>query len=114
MAGEVSVHVVDVARGLPATGMTVEIFALYPKRQRILSGFLDGSGLLTTEATEFPRGPYEAVLHVATLFRSEGVMLPDPPFLDEVPIRFTVAEANAHYRIAVTITPWGYSVFRGR
>lgn len=114
MAGEVSVHVEDVARGLPATGMTVEIFALYPARQRMLSGFLDGAGRLTTEGTDFPRGPYEIVLHVATFYRSEGIDLPDPPFLDQVPVRFTLGEANAQYRLMVTITPWGYSVFRGR
>lgn len=114
MAGEVTIHVVDITRGLPAVGMPVEIYALRVERQKMVSDFLNGEGVLTTEATDFPRGFYEVVFHVGQFFRSEGVELPDPPFLGEVPFRFAIAEPNSEYRLRMNVTPWGFSIFRER
>jgi 5-hydroxyisourate hydrolase len=42
-----------------------------------------------------------------------GVDLPDPPFLDVVPIRFGIAEPQAHYHVPLLISPYGYSTYRG-
>ena len=37
----------------------------------------------------------------------------DPPFLDIVPIRFTIAEPDGHYHVPLLVSPWSYSTYRG-
>jgi len=58
-------------------------------------------------------GEFRIVFHVAEYFRAQGVELPDPPFLDRVPIRFGIADAAAHYHVPLLCTPWSYSTYRG-
>jgi 5-hydroxyisourate hydrolase len=40
-------------------------------------------------------------------------MLPEPAFLDVVPIRFGIAEPARHYHVPLLISPFGYSTYRG-
>lgn len=42
-----------------------------------------------------------------------GVALPDPPFLDAVPLEFGIADAAGHYHVPLLCTPWSYSTYRG-
>jgi len=58
-------------------------------------------------------GEFKIVFHVAEYFRGQSVTLPAPPFLDRVPIRFGIADANAHYHVPLLCTPWSYSTYRG-
>jgi len=58
-------------------------------------------------------GEFKIVFHVAEYFRGQSVTLPEPPFLDRVPIRFGIADANAHYHVPLLCTPWSYSTYRG-
>jgi 5-hydroxyisourate hydrolase len=37
-----------------------------------------------------------------------------PAFLDVVPVRFAVADAEGRYHIPLRITPWTYTVYRGQ
>jgi 5-hydroxyisourate hydrolase len=60
-----------------------------------------------------PAGRYEAIFHVAAWYRAQGIVLPEPPFLDALPFRFGIADAAQHYHLPLKITPWGFSVFRG-
>ena len=53
------------------------------------------------------------VFHAGNYFRGLGLALPDPPFLDLVPIRFSVADENAHYHVPLLLSPWSYSTYRG-
>jgi 5-hydroxyisourate hydrolase len=101
-----STHVLDTGRGKPAAGMVVELFA-------------DGS-LLTAAATdadgrvkfgELPAGLYELLFRAAEYFRAHGVVLADPPFLDQVAIRFGMAEG--HYHVPLLLSPYSYSTYRG-
>ena len=39
--------------------------------------------------------------------------LPDPPFLDIVPIRFGIASPEEHYHVPLLLSPYGYSTYRG-
>ena len=52
------------------------------------------------------------VFHVGDYFRRAGTILPDPPFLDLVPLRFGVAE-DAHYHVPLLVSPFAYSTYRG-
>jgi 2-oxo-4-hydroxy-4-carboxy-5-ureidoimidazoline decarboxylase len=37
----------------------------------------------------------------------------DPPFLDEITLRFAIAEPEGHYHVPLLMTPWSYSTYRG-
>jgi 5-hydroxyisourate hydrolase len=53
------------------------------------------------------------VFAVAAYFRGRGVGLPEPAFLDEVPIEFGIADAAGHYHVPLLVSPWAYSTYRG-
>ena len=60
----------------------------------------------------FKRGSYEATFHVGDYFRGQGASLTDPPFLDVVPVRFSLdGKSDAH--VPLLISPYGYSTYRG-
>ncbi len=56
---------------------------------------------------------YELRFSVGPYFATTGVKLADPPFLDTIPLRFSVAEPEGHYHVPLLLTPWGYSTYRG-
>ena len=114
--GGISIHVVDVSRGVVATGMRVDMFATAPQRQLLCSGAVNPKGVLDDPmlmSTVMQAGYYEAVFHVADYFRSAGAGLPQLPFLDVVTYRFAIGDTRQHYHLPMKLTPWGYSCFRG-
>jgi 5-hydroxyisourate hydrolase len=110
-----SIHAVDVTRGVPAAGMRIEVFAVEPVRQRIAEGTLAASGALDHPIARerLPAGVYEVVFHAGAFFNGAGVAQASPPFLCEVPFRFTIADPDQHYHLPMKITPWGFSLYRG-
>lgn len=106
----ISIHVVDVSRGVVASGMKIELYG--PERRLIVSGVANEKGLLEIDAT-VPAGAYEAVFHVGPWYREQRVSLPEVPFLDEVHYRFGISDSKQHYHLPFKCTPWGYSCFRG-
>ena len=115
MSGGISIHVVDVSRGLVASGMRVELHSLATARRLIATGAVSAKGLLEDPslAVRFEPGMYEAVFHVADFYRAAGVALPAVPFLDVVSYRFGIDNPGQHYHLPFKCTPWGYSCFRG-
>jgi 5-hydroxyisourate hydrolase len=105
----ISVHVVDVSRGVVAAGMRVE---LLHQGHRIAEGQASPKGLLQIDERVEP-GVYEAVFHVAEWYRRQKVALPTVPFLDIVTYRFGISDPEQHYHLPFKCTPWGYSCFRG-
>jgi len=116
-AGKLTTHVLDTAAGRPAAGVRIELFRLVPAgRERLCDVATNQDGrcaapLLSGEALR--PGTYELVFHVAAYFRAAGVALTEPAFLDQVPIRFGLAVAGAHYHVPLLISPYGYSTYRG-
>ena len=114
--GGISIHVVDVSRGVVASGMRVEVFAANGNRHRLVDGRVGAKGLLEDPvlmSALMQPGYFEAVFHVADYYRDAGVALPERPFLDVVTYRFAVGDARQHYHLPMKVTPWGYSCFRG-
>jgi 5-hydroxyisourate hydrolase len=113
----ISIHVVDVSRGVVATGMKVELLAGGKDEgyRLIASGHISPNGLLADPALEqkFEPGFYEARFHVAEFYRAATGASPKTPFLDVVLYRFGLADPVAHYHLPMKCTPWGYSCFRG-
>lgn len=118
MAG-LSTHVLDTARGVPAAGMRAELFRLAPGggRERVAGFATNADGRADAPllaGAEFRRGTYELVFQAGEYFRAvAGVALPDPPFLDEITLRFGIADEGAHYHVPLLASPWSYATYRG-
>lgn len=116
--GRLTTHVLDTALGKPAAGLTVELWRLGPGSRDHLGtrvtnadGRLDGSAL---EGDAFRPGHYELLFRAGDYLRAtHSAPLPDILFLDEIPIRFGIAEAGAHYHVPLLLSPFGYSTYRG-
>jgi len=117
MAG-LTTHVLDTTRGRPAAGVEIELYSLQP----------DGAATLIARATtnvdgrtdaplisakDSRVGTFELRFHVGPYFAALGALVADPPFLDVVPIRFSIADPSANYHVPLVATPWSYSTYRG-
>ena len=109
----ISIHVVDVSRGIVAAGMQVALHG--PDGKSIAQGALAPNGTLDDPALTqtFAPGTYRATFHVADYYRAAGIALPTVPFLDVVTYDFGIADPAQHYHLPFKCTPWGYSCFRG-
>jgi 5-hydroxyisourate hydrolase len=58
-------------------------------------------------------GTYRLVFEVRSYFLSKGVALPEPAFLDRVPLDFGIANIDQHYHVPLLVSPWSYSTYRG-
>lgn len=114
-AGGISIHVYDVSRGVPAAGLRVELKG--PDGGTLAAGAVGATGAFDhpTVRGEGLRetGLYEALFHIGAWYRSQGVVLPTPAFLEIVPYRFGIADLAQHYHLPLKMTPWGFSLFRG-
>jgi 5-hydroxyisourate hydrolase len=113
----ISIHVVDVSRGLLCDGMEVALYALDASggQKLIAQGRIGRSGLLEAPKLmeEFPAGRYRAVFQMGKFYLDAQVELPLVPFLDVVTYDFGVDDPQQHYHLPIKCTPWGYSCFRG-
>jgi 5-hydroxyisourate hydrolase len=113
----ISIHVVDVARGVVAQGMVVRVERLDGEhRETIVQAPVGANGgveELAALTDRFPAGVYEATFFAGDYYRDRGEALPPVPFLDVVPYRFGIADARQHYHLPFKLTPWGFSCFRG-
>lgn len=111
-------HVLDTALGKPARGLTIDLFRIEGDARTHLKtvatnsdGRVDGGPILIGDS--FVAGTYELVFRAGDYLRASGVELPEPAFLDLVPIRFGIADTTAHYHVPLLISPYGYSTYRG-
>ena len=115
--GRLSTHVLDTHRGKPAEGVAFELHMLSGSRADLVTaGATNADG--RTDAPliagrPLPIGTYELRFAVGDYFKARGVTLSDPPFLDVVPLRFSIAEPEGHYHVPLVVTPWSYSTYRG-
>jgi 5-hydroxyisourate hydrolase len=115
--GRLSTHVLDTVNGKPAHGVAIELFALDgEKRRSVVRTTTNADGrtdapLMIGDA--FHTGTYELVFAVGAYFTSVGTAMADPPFLDVVPVRFTIADPDGHYHVPLLVSPWSYSTYRG-
>lgn len=114
--GRLTTHVLDTATGKPAAGLAIALYRITGNSHHKLKTVRtndDGrcdEPLLEGEA--FQLGQYELVFFAGDYLRTLGIDLPDPMFLDQVPIRFGMAE-DKHYHVPLLISPYGYSTYRG-
>lgn len=117
MAGYLTTHVLDTARGCPAEGLEITLYRIEAGERQLLrclctnaDGRTDGP-ILPQE--EFACGVYELVFRAGDYLRRSRQAGAEPLFLDEVPLRFGISEAEAHYHVPLLLSPYGYSTYRG-
>jgi 2-oxo-4-hydroxy-4-carboxy-5-ureidoimidazoline decarboxylase len=115
--GRLSTHVLDTHAGMPAAGVTIELFELVGNRHHRLASVTTNADGRTDQplisGRPLPIGRYELQFAVGDHFRRRDVPNADPPFLDVVPLRFSIAEPEGHYHVPLLCTPWSYSTYRG-
>ena len=108
--GKLTTHVLDTAGGRPGGGIAVELFLLQEKEWNLIKSVKTNADGRTDapllEGEKFRAGTYQLVFHVGAYFRSQG-------FLDQVPVRFVIADAAAHYHVPLLCSPWSYTTYRG-
>jgi len=117
-ARALTTHVLDTARGRPAAGLRLELAVIEPDgRARLLKAVTTNAEGRTEEPLldegEMKRGRYQITFHVGPYFAAAGLALADPPFLDQVPVRFAIADLDAHYHVPLLVSPFGYATYRG-
>lgn len=114
--GRLTTHVLDTASGKPAQSMKLSLFALEKGQRKLLKETATNSDgrcdAPLLESDNFKVGQYEIVFDVGAYFSKRGE-LPSPNFLNDVPIRFAIADASAHYHVPLLVSPWAYSTYRG-
>lgn len=118
--GKLTTHVLDTAHGCPAMSMSVELWSVDvqsgQKTLPLLTIVTNADG--RTDApllvdAELKVGVYELVFNVGEYFARFSDALPDPPFLDRIPLQFGIADPTAHYHVPLLVSPWSYSTYRG-
>lgn len=112
----ISIHVVDVSRGIVARGMRVALHAQNGDGfAAILDGQIGPGGLLVDArlSQTFDAGRYRAVFDVGSYYRDADITKAAVPFLGVVHYDFGIAIPDQHIHLPFKCTPWGYSCFRG-
>jgi 5-hydroxyisourate hydrolase len=113
-AGGISIHGVDIARGVAATGLAVEVYRLDGERRLVASGRLGADGTLADPIARgegVVAGTYEVLFHLGDWYAASGGDA--ARFLDVVPFRFELRQVEQHYHLPFKFTPWGIQLFRG-
>jgi 2-oxo-4-hydroxy-4-carboxy-5-ureidoimidazoline decarboxylase len=110
--------VLDTHGGRPAAGIAIELTELSELgSSRVVTRAVTNSDGRTDQpligGRPLPIGRYELRFAIGNHFRSRGIASGDPPFLDIVPLRFSIAEPEGHYHVPLLCTPWSYSTYRG-
>lgn len=114
--GRLTTHVLDTAHGVPASGVAVALYCLSPQRRLLAEAVTNADGRLDApilDDADFDGGVYELVFRAGDYFRARDIDLPKPPFVDEVVLRFGIADTTAHYHVPLLVSPWSYSTYRG-
>ena len=115
--GRLSTHVLDTHAGRPAIGVAIELHEFTGEKAHYIQSAITNADGRTDQpligGRPLPIGRYELRFAVGNHFRSRGIESGDPPFLDIVPLRFSIAEPEGHYHVPLLCTPWSYSTYRG-
>lgn len=115
--GFLTTHVLDTARGLPAAGLRVVLYRLSDDgREKLAEMVTNDDGRTDSPILpkgDFATGNYELEFEAGAYLDALGLPANGPRFLDVVPIRFGIDDAEAHYHVPLLLSPFGYSTYRG-
>ena len=113
-----STHILDLTHGKPAAHVRIDLYYYEARNKRNLlqTFYTNEDGRLEQpfqQENGLEIGTYEYVFYIGDYFRKKEVELAEPAFLDEVAVRFGVADAASHYHVPLLVSPFGYQVYRG-
>lgn len=115
--GYLTTHVLDSAHGCPGSNIPVALYRISDNyREQIHTTLTNDDGRCdqpVLEGEDFKVGVYELIFSVGNYYRHRGIELPEPAFLDDVVIRFGIADEDQHYHVPLLISPYSYSTYRG-
>lgn len=116
--GRLSTHVLDTHSGRPAAGIAVELVELSELgASRVVTRAITNADGRTDRpligGRPVPIGRYELTFSIGNYFAGRQVAMSDPPFLDQIPLRFSVSEPEGHLHVPLLVTPWSYATYRG-
>lgn len=113
--GRLTTHVLDTAQGCPGRGIAISLYRRDDEPKLIVRTITNADGRTDApllEGDNWRAGRYELQFGVAEYFAGSDLPQSDPPFLDEVIIRFALADDD-HYHVPLLVSPWSYSTYRG-
>ena len=116
--GRLSTHVLDNNSGKPAAGIEVELVerSLFGTSRVVTHTVTNADGRTDHPligGRPVPIGRYELIFSVGNYFRERNVPVSDPPFLDDIALRFAVSDPEGHLHVPLLVTPWSYATYRG-
>jgi len=119
---KLTTHVLDLSHGCPAGGMRVELYRLHTDEKGTVTRQLAASDVTNrdgrcdqplVEGDQFKRGHYEIVFAAGAYLDHQGDTQCEPKFLDDIVIRFGIADPQQHYHVPLLLSRFGYSTYRG-
>ncbi|MBS9402741.1 hydroxyisourate hydrolase [Halomonas sp. TRM85114] len=115
--GRLTTHVLDTAQGCPGRGIRIDVLRLQGETRthlkRVVTNDDGRCDAPLLEGDDWVPGEYELVFHAGDYLRERGVEAIEPRFLDVIPLRFGVADADQHYHVPLLLSPYGYTTYRG-
>jgi len=115
--GRLSTHVLDTVSGKPAAGVKMVLKEIGASAEGLIREAVTNADGRTDEPLlaggPLRIGRYQLEFHIGAYFAARGTAAADPPFLDVVPVRFSIAEPEGHYHVPLLASPWSYATYRG-
>lgn len=109
---QLSTHILDINKGLPAKEVSITLFKLNPANEwvKVASKVTDENGRIPDflSANKDNAGTYKLKFETEPYFQKQGLKS-IYPFVEIV---FKI-EGNSHYHIPITMSANGYSTYRG-
>lgn len=110
-SSSITTHVLDTARGKPATGIPVSLHLQSDGSWHELGrGITNQEGRITDllPASSLKPGKYQLTFETAGYLSSYG-----KAFFPEVAIAFAIDDPAQHYHVPLLLSPYGYTTYRG-
>tara|TARA_Y100001956_G_scaffold79040_1_gene91637 strand:+ start:422 stop:784 length:363 start_codon:yes stop_codon:yes gene_type:complete len=115
--GKLTTHVLDTMHGVPGSDIRVELYRIegdnLTKVKTVTTNSDGRTDEPVLEGEDFRIGKYQLVFYVADYYQRQEIKLDDVPFLDDVVIRFGLADEGAHYHVPLLVSPYSFSTYRG-
>lgn len=115
--GKLSTHVLDITQGKPGAGVAVALYAVDGQQKTLLRSIVTNHDGRCDEpllqGDEMRAGRYELVFAAGDYFAGQGVIVPEPRFVDTVTVAFGIADPGQNYHVPLLVSPWAYSTYRG-
>ena len=115
--GALTTHALNTMAGKPAVDLRIDLSIregdVWRRLKTVRTNEQGRTDAPLLDAAEIEAAQYELLFHVAEYFAALGAVQGGTAFLEEVPIRFRIADRSEHYHVPLLVTPWSYSTYRG-